>query len=187
MSEYRDYAAGNAIFGNSLTLLERFDGLSSITDSEYSKVQSGWISPLAYAEEFGLNLVPKGPFSEQQLSIGQQWNVEVASQSRPEISRNVSLAAGVIAEGDALAGAPAVVILMSLFAVCVFFLLKYLEAWGNTLKVMAAFIVFSPDLYETGFLSLAAGINKSLQIGLVYWLVSIVVKSLHKNQVSNGL
>lgn len=166
--------------GSLVSILERFDGFSAITDA-YTIRPGGWLSPAEFGDRLVSAAVPKGPLQRPTASTGQHWTQEVRAQSTPEQKvTDVSLAAGGTAEGLAVMGIPGVIAENLVLALITLALCAGLQSGRPGLMLYSSNFIFSTTLYEQGLLGVAASANKSLQVLIIGFILLVLFTSLQK-------
>ncbi len=167
--------------GAVVSLLERFDGLSAVTDA-YVLPPGSWLTPEEFGQRMLTGAVPKGPQQQPLLSTGQYWTQEVRAYSqlgRPVT--DVSLAAGGTAEGFALLGWWGVVGENLLLAGCTLAVAAAMQSGRTGLILYSSNFVFSTVFYEQGLIGVASSSNKSLQVLVVGFVLLTLFNSIQKS------
>lgn len=167
-----------ALKGAAVSILERFDGLSAVTDA-YVIPAGSWLSPQEFGERIVMGAIPKGPWVEGRASTGQSWTQEVRAYSNPgQPVSDVSLAAGPSAEGFAFAGWVGIVVENALLALITIGLGSFLQSGRPGLMLYASNFVFSTTLFEQGLIGVASSSNKSMQVLVVGFVLLTIFSSL---------
>lgn len=168
------------IKGAAVSILERFDGLSAVTDA-YVIPPGSWLAPQEFTERIFVGAVPKGPWQEGRASTGQSWTQEVRAYSNPgQPVSDVSLAAGPSAEGFAFAGWLGVLAENLILALITIALGHCLQSARPGLILYSSNFIFSTTLYEQGIIGVASSSNKSLQVLVVGFVLLIGFSSLSR-------
>ncbi|WP_229995705.1 hypothetical protein [Arthrobacter sp. Bi26] len=164
------------IKGAAVSVLERFDGLSAVTDAAFLG-PAIWMSGGEFVTRIILNMTPTGPIAAKSLSIGQQWTQEVRAESNANQVMDVPLAAGPTAEGFALAGLPGIILENCALALATIAVGCALQSRKTIPTIFAATFAFSTVLFEQGILGLAATTNKALQIAVCGFIILMFIRS----------
>ncbi len=175
VSMARSENGGNPLRGLLISILERFDGAVAIVDAYAAQTISKWLSIGEYLERASLNLVPRGLFSSDLETVGQQWTREVVTQSKSFQYQDVSLASGFWAEGLALAGVAGLVCLAVVQALLVSKVVSKVENGNVYWYLLLSFTIFSPALWEQGIIGGSAALGKGIQIVVAYFFVQALV------------
>lgn len=160
-----------------VAVLERFDGISAITDAvEYP--HQLWLAPAEFAQRAVVGMVPKGPLLRIDSTLGQRWTREVKAYTFPDQYMNVSLAAGPTAEGYVLAGPAGVALENTVLAIATLFAAGMLRRGTPAAAVAASFLIFSTILFEQGVLGLADGVAKIVQLSIAAAFVATIARRL---------
>jgi hypothetical protein len=164
------------IKGAAVSLLERFDGLSAVTDAAFLGPGT-WMTAGEFASRIVVNMTPTGPIAAKSLSIGQQWTQEVRAESNANQVMDVPLAAGPTAEGFALSGPAGIILENVVLAAFTLAVGCAIQSRKTIPTLFAATFAFSTVLFEQGILGLAATTNKALQIAIIGFVLVVIIRS----------
>lgn len=162
--------------GSAISVLERFDGLSAVTDAVFMGPAT-WMTLDQFLHRVLVNAVPTGPIEAKSASTGQQWTREVRAESNPNQYLDVSLAAGPTAEGYALAGMLGVAFENALLAAATMAAGSGIHSRRPHFVVFASTFAFSTILFEQGLFGLSATTNKALQLTICAYLLAVILRS----------
>ena len=160
-----------------LPIARRFDLFEAVTDSMY--VRGRWISFEEFAHRAVLSFVPR-PLTEAKARLsGERWATDVRNASKPT-RPGVSLAEGPVAEGNALAGLPGVVIECVALAGITVAGARALAVGGVFAFCFGASLVFLPTIQERGLLGVTEVTGKTLQLAVVVVVLSFAFGGLRR-------
>lgn len=168
------------IQGSMVSVLERFDGFSAMTDA-YTIGPGNWISPAEFGKRVIIGIVPKGPVFRPEATTGELWAMEVKGKSVANISGTVSLASGATAEGYAFAGLLGIAIGNIVLALATVGIGYLFTTKRPLLMIFGGNFLFSTVLFEQGIIGLAANMNKSLQLTFAGWVLLMIFRRLVSN------
>lgn len=182
VSMARSENGANPLRGFLISVIERFDGAVAIVDAYAAQTISKWLTVNEYLERASLNLVPRGLFTSDLETVGQQWTREVVSQSKSFQYQDVSLASGFWAEGLALSGFAGLVTLAIIQSLFVSKVVSKVETGNVYWYLLLSFTIFSPALWEQGIMGGSAALGKGIQIVVVYFFIQLIVGIIYDSK-----
>lgn len=166
-----DRAAGRypAVLQPLLPVLVRFDMLKAVVDSSLVTTPP-WQSPADFAIAAIEQTVPRVVLPDKStVTPGQAWALGVRAQSLGSPSTNVSLAEGVVAEGNALGGPVGVLFEVLVLAAATVGCGALLRARTALARLWGAAILTTPALFERGVLGMLGAGARAFQLAVLCW------------------
>lgn len=171
ISQSESNAFNRILYFSTITLLERFDGFTSVIDVA-ANPDIHLVTPVAQLNNFIRAALPIGPFIANGQSTAQQWGNQYRGLRPDSKGRLTSVAFGPGAEGYSLAGTTGVIINSIIWAFMFWFVFGYLAIRSQSgLLYAIAILCTNNAVFENGLVSFASAINKANQCLLFFWII----------------